>query len=256
MPKEGLFLVKVPFVASSLTAVTRSWGRKIDDLDEGYVVHCIMRKIWQSNAPSPFTLRGRGRIIEAWGYSRADQRMLQENLKVTADVSAARAILEYGREITSKQMPILRTGRRIGFHLRACPVARISKEKIGNEAGKDVEVDAFLAKCRAVGKEISLSREVVYLDWLRTHLSDTSKTGVNLVRVTLASMCRERLFRRTQGAERKVHRIERPDVRFEGDLIIKDGACFLDFLGRGVGRHRAFGFGAMMIVPQGTTYIP
>jgi CRISPR system Cascade subunit CasE len=43
-------------------------------------------------------------------------------------------------------------------------------------------------------------------------------------------------------------------VKFDGDLIVADGERLLDFLARGVGRHRAFGFGAVMLVPPGTPY--
>ena len=60
-------------------------------------------------------------------------------------------------------------GRRLGFVLRACPVVRLAGAKSGHRAG--AEVDAFLARCFAVGKETAVSREEVYRDWLTRTMS-------------------------------------------------------------------------------------
>ena len=71
---------------------------------------------------------------------------------------------------------------------------------------------------------------------------------VRLVRFTQ----RERLFRQTQGAERKGARLERPDAVFRGTLVVEDAVGFRRLLERGVGRHRAFGFGMLLLRPAGT----
>jgi CRISPR system Cascade subunit CasE len=62
-------------------------------------------------------------------------------------------------------------------------------------------------------------------------------------------MSRERLLRRTHGNHRTTKRLERPDVRFEGDLTVRDAERFHEWLAHGIGRHRAFGFGALMLAP-------
>src|SRR5206468_4103770 len=110
------------------------------------------------------------------------------------------------------------------------------------------------AQCLAVGKDIPVPREQVYRDWLATKVNKTGVTGAVLERVRIAAISRERLVRRTHGNERKARRLERPDVRFEGDLAIVDGERFHNWLGHGIGRHRAFGFGALILVPPGTAH--
>jgi CRISPR system Cascade subunit CasE len=136
--------------------------------------------------------------------------------------------------------------------LRACPVARLVNAGNGHHGG--AEVDVFLARSFSVGSNGTLSREDVYRDWLTGRLADTTVCGVHVVQVRIAALSRTRLVRRTQGAERQAKTLERPDVHFEGDLIVEDGNAFIRLLARGVGRHKAFGFGAMMVVPPGTSY--
>jgi CRISPR system Cascade subunit CasE len=248
---EALFLVKVPLHADKLVAIARRRALPLRDLDDGYLSHCVMRELWQERAPAPFVLRGSGRALDAWGYSRADAAGLIEHARAFGDPSLLTAVGDLGT-IASKAMPRFKTGCRIGFLLRACPVVRLAGAKSGHRAG--AEIDAFLAQCFAVGKETAVSREEVYRDWLTKRLGRQAATGVTVERVRVAGMARERLVRRTHGEERKANRLERPDVRFEGDLVVADGERFLACLAHGVGRHRAFGFGALILVPPGTSH--
>lgn len=248
---DALYLVKVPLHAEKLVALARRRGLSLRDLDDGYLTHCIMRELWQERAPTPFVLRGSGRVLDAWGYSRADAAALIEHARAFGDPSLVAGIA--GLEaVASKAMPRFEEGRRLGFLLRACPVVRLASAKNGHSAG--AEVDAFLARCFAAGEQTEVSREEVYRDWLTRKLGQQARTGVTVERVRVAGMSRERLVRRTQGEERTASRLERPDVRLEGDLIVADGERFLACLAHGVGRHRAFGFGALILVPPGTSY--
>jgi CRISPR system Cascade subunit CasE len=42
-----------------------------------------------------------------------------------------------------------------------------------------------------------------------------------------------------------------PDVILAGELTVADAEGFLALLARGVGRHRAFGFGMLLLSPPG-----
>jgi CRISPR system Cascade subunit CasE len=53
---------------------------------------------------------------------------------------------------------------------------------------------------------------------------------------------------RAREARRSV--IGRRDVTFEGELQVADAAAFAALLARGVGRHRAFGFGMLLLRPS------
>ena len=246
---DPLHLVKVPLRAEKMIAVARARGLPVREIDEGYLAHVVLRGLWQDKAPSPFVIRGSGRTLEAWGYGRSDAAALIDHAAAFGDPSLVVAVGEI-LSIASKSMPRFERGRHLGFVLRACPVVRLAGAKNGHRAG--AEVDAFLARCFAVGKQTAVSREEVYREWLAKTMSRPAVTGVSVTRVSVAGLSRERLVRRTHEESRSAHRLERPDVRFEGEMVVEDGDRLLAYLGLGVGRHRAFGFGALMLTPPGT----
>ncbi len=246
---DPIHLVKVPLRAEKLIAVARARGLPVREIDEGYLAHVVLRELWQDKAPSPFVIRGSGRTLEAWGYGRSDAATLIDHAAVFGDPSLLVAVGDV-HSIASKSMPRFERGRQLGFVLRACPVVRLAGARNGHRAG--AEVDAFLARCFTVGKEAAVSRENVYREWLTGAMSRSAVTGVSVTRVGIAGMSRERLVRRTHEETRSSGRLERPDVRFEGEMVVEDGDRLLAYLGHGVGRHRAFGFGALMLTPPGT----
>jgi CRISPR system Cascade subunit CasE len=221
----------------------------VREVDEGYVAHIVMRELWKQGAPAPFAVHGRGRALEVWGYSRIDAAALVDHAAAFRDPSLV-GVLGDLQAIVSKPMPSFERGRRVGFVVRACPVVRLAGPKSGHRAG--AEVDAFLAQCFAAGPQALVSREDVYRNWLEKTLSRPQVTGVRVLRANVAAMSRGRFVRRTHQQLREVRRLERPDVRFEGEMVVEDGDRLLGYLGHGVGRHRSFGFGALMLTPAGT----
>lgn len=247
---DPLWLVKVSLLADRLAQIARRKHMPLHDLDEGYLCHCVMRHVWQDAAPTPFVLRSRGRIIEAWGYSRWPADALVERAQACSDATALSAIADPGA-VASKPVPPLRVGQQVGFLLRACPVVRLAAVTAGHQAG--AEVDAFLARCFREGPRVAVSREEVYRQWLAGRLG-TAEAGATLDLVRVDAIVRESLVRRTQGPERRAGRIERPDVKFSGTLTVTDPARIAETLAKGVGRHRAFGFGALLLVPPGASW--
>lgn len=251
MSDTALHLVKVPLRVEKLVQVAKRRDLSVRDLDDGYLAHCVLRELWRELAPSPFVLRGRGRLLDAWGYTKADAAALAGRAREFGDPSLLDAI-DGVEKIASKEMPRFEVGRRVGFLLRACPVTRLATPRDGHRVG--AEIDAFLARCFQVGAGVKVSREDVYRAWLDARLRDSGHSGVTVKRVAVAGFSRERLVRRTQGQGRSAKRLERPDVRFAGELVVTDSRRFLELLARGVGRHRAFGFGALIVVAPGTPY--
>ncbi len=56
-----------------------------------------------------------------------------------------------------------------------------------------------------------------------------------------------RVYRRAQGGARKGHTLQRPDVVYRGTVQVTDPDAFHAWLRRGVGRHRSFGFGMVLL---------
>lgn len=249
MGNDPIHLVKIPFRLKHLPAIAKRRGIRGRDLDEGYLTHCLLRELWQDLAPQPFVVRSERDVASVWGYARADGPRLTEHVRAFGDPELVRVLVGIDA-ISSRPMPVFAKGRRVGFVLRACPVVRLASERGGHRAG--AEIDAFLARSLAVGPEVSVDREAVYREWFETRLGPVEESGVRLEGVAVMKHLRERFVRRTHGGEREARRIERPDVELGGDLVVEDGELFLQRVAKGVGRHRAFGFGALLVVPPGS----
>lgn len=248
MTEEKVHLVKVPLRADRVAAIARRRQVSVRDLDTDYLAHCLLRELWQEAAPAPFLLKGNGRVIDVLGYSQAGREVLLERARTFGDPAILDAIDDLDA-VAAKEMPRLEPGRRVGFRVRACPVVRLSKARCDHRAG--AEIDAFLARCFELGPGQAVDRQEVYRAWLGKRFEKQEMTGVELVSSSVLGIARERFMRRTQGEQREARRIERPDVTFGGEFIVRDGGALLRFLAHGLGRHRAFGFGAVMLVPPG-----
>jgi CRISPR system Cascade subunit CasE len=243
-------LLRIPLDPANLYRVAASRGISGRTLDSGYFAHCITREIWQERAPAPFVLRGNGRRLDIWGYSCSSAEELLSHLEAFADPLLCKAIGDR-HELSSRKMPIFKEGQRIGFQLRACPVVRLSKASYGHNAGS--ELDAYKHHVLQLGTP-EIDREEVYRRWLIRRLNATDLTGVTVNNVKIAGFSSEALVRRTQGETREAVRLLRPDVHFEGEITVQKGEVFNDLLIHGVGRHKAFGFGALIVVPPGSAH--
>lgn len=244
---DPLYLVKIPLLPGKLVALARARQVPMRDLDEGYLCHALTRELWQDLAPAPFRLQPCGRTVVLWGYTSAPSDRLVEHARTFGDPALLGAVADL-ESIASKPVNVLPLGRAVGFEVRVCPVVRLSKATNGHRGG--AEIDAFLARCFANRSETEIDREQVYIDWLAARMP-TASTGISVTSLRVTGMTRDRFMRRTQGDHRQARYIERPDVTFQGIGTVVDGAQLLVWLGKGVGRHRAFGFGAVLLVPPG-----
>lgn len=156
--------------------------------------------------------------------------------------------------LEAKPMPdIAAPGRRVGFDLRLRPVVRLARNiasagRIGERQPgfrKGAEIDVFLAEALSytendVIEAAGRMREVVYRDWLAARLGHAA----DLDEARLAA------FRRTVTL-RGGHAREGPDAVMQGPLTIRDPDAFADILRRGVGRHKAYGYGMLLLRPPG-----
>jgi len=251
-----LHLVRLRLDAQKLYAFalrSRAAGR---ERDEGYAVHALLAALFDHGAaetarvaPKPFFIASSDqRTLDVLGYAALDHAALTERATTFAD-PLAWGVCDLGA-LASKPMPAdIKTGTRLGFSVRACPIRRIAKT--GPMTQARAEVDAFLAKSWEVGPGVTLDREEVYRAWLAEELA--KEGAAKLVHAAMSNFQLGRLHRKTQGEERKARGAQRPDVRFEGVLDVGDPTAFAARLARGVGRHRAFGFGMLLLRPAAVT---
>lgn len=231
--------------------------------DLGYLVHCQLGTLFGDDAPAPFALEddknpGGSRHVGVLAYSERDGAALRTHAQTFADPRAFEAC--DWDTFASKPLPAMfERGMRLGFATRVSPFVRTRTPGEGapllDRKGKPKsrEVDAFLAACWQAnaaaegGARPPVDREQVYRDWLARELGRDGASALESAR--LVSFQRAPLTRRTQGEQRRSHRVERPDARLEGTLTVTDPAAFRTLLARGVGRHRAFGFGMLLLRP-------
>ena len=151
------------------------------------------------------------------------------------------------RQCDTREMPLFSEGQRLGFRTRICPVARTRKagdralatDRLGRARHR--EMDAFVHATLAVGQSARLDREAVYVRWLDGQLGRGGASTLERARLTE--------FRRESMRRRAGARLERPNAVLEGTLTVRDTAAFRALLARGIGRHRTFGFGMLLVRP-------
>ena len=237
--------------AVSVRDFQRWMGQKrLQDSDHG--MHCLLAECFGPDlAPKPFRLilpRGcsEGTL---YGYGQADAAALRELAALYADPLQGRIIL--AERLESKAMPAeWQAGQRLGFEVRVRPVVRRRDFKADRPA-KAREWDAFQWEAEQLpsGEKMTRSREEVYRDWLKGELAGTNKeeAGVGGAELESASL---RSFQRTRAARKlRARPSEGPDAVMQGNLVITDPARFAALLARGVGRHRAYGYGMLLLRP-------
>jgi CRISPR system Cascade subunit CasE len=243
-----LHMVRMRLRLDRLVELGKRRRLPLRDVDTGYLVHCELRELFGEVAPQPFVLDGTaGRWVTVLGYATETADALRARADAFAD-PAVHATCEWDGFV-SKPMPTAWTvDARLGFQLRACPVVRMASAGAHHRAG--AEVDAFIARCWAVGDpKIPVDREAVYREWLAQHVARLGGAELRAVRVEAFKL--ERVVRRTHEEQRRASPVERPDVTFRGELAITDPEAFRSLLARGIGRHRAFGFGMLLLRPPG-----
>jgi len=230
--------------------------------DLGYLVHATLAGLFGEGIVQPFrvldetprrvprTRDATGRRVAVLAYTRHGEDELREHAATYADPARYAACAWDG--LASKPMPELAAGRRLGFELRACPVVRLAAEL--EVAGKDgaplryqagQEVDCWVHRRFMTREPEEVGREAAYADWLRERLDGAAEATA----VRLDGFRRLKLVRRDHCSPRKTRILERPDALLRGDLEVRDGGAFLRLLARGVGRHRAYGFGMVLLRP-------
>ena len=212
--------------------------------DAGYAMHCFLAGVFGELAPQPFRLilpRSRGnRRGVFYGYGRADADALRGAAAQFADPLQARVLPS--SSLDGRPMPTAwNAGTRLGFELLTRPTVRRARGS-GNPGA---EIDAFQREAeRYPPGAMPRSREEVYTDWLSEQLQRHG--GVELDSASLASFQRTRSMRALRRRP-----FEGPTALLRGTMTVTDGDYFTNLLGRGVGRHRSYGYGMLLLRPLG-----
>jgi CRISPR system Cascade subunit CasE len=211
------------------------------DEDLGYAVHGWLRDALGDHSPKTFRLiEQRDGALRLLGYASADAVTLRDHATRFASPAAVQACdWEFAASKSLGEVEWY-PGQILGFEVRLCPVVR----------GKAGERDAFLARLPEHREQTGPSRTEVYRDWLAGRLNGAAKLDPEVFRLSsfrLVSTWRQ--GKSASEGKRHGRRMVRPDALVTGQLTIGDAGAFRDTLYRGIGRHRAFGFGMLLVRP-------
>ncbi len=250
------YMLSLPLDERRLHAFSAS--QRLDETgetDDGYLLHAALAALFgKKDAPKPFAAQsGKGR----------QQRSLLAYSPRTADELKEIATLHAGPEIyqiidwstaADKPMPLaFRQDQQLDFTVRVLPVSRAGRQHPCFRPG--AEIDVFYLKAKADFMHLKAEadhdgpkpvREDIYLYWLKDRLA---RGGADLVASEVTGRRRTNLVRKTITKTRNVLR-QHPDIDVTGTLIVRDPALFRASVARGIGRHRAFGFGMLLLKPS------
>ena len=244
MASEPLNLVRVRVDTARLLREGLRMRLPMQDVDLGYLLHAWLEGTFGPGVLRPFAIGDAdARFAEVLGYSTRGEAALREHADTFAPPEL-HAAADWP-SLAVKAMPSAwAPGRRLGFKVTLCPTLRRSGARPTAQRGE--EVDAFLAAAWREPDQPKPDREAVYLAWLRERLEGH---GVALEWAGMTHFQIATHLRRTQGAQRKGKPLQLPRATMEGVLTVTDGAAFEALLAHGVGRHRAFGYGMLLLTP-------
>lgn len=212
--------------------------------DLGYALHALLHAAFGAQAPQPFRYLDAEQGLLA--YTRLDAAGLAR-LAALADPDVATALgLGQTRQHGGMSVRPFPTqwavGHTLGFEVRVRPIIR--EGKTGRER------DAFLAAAEKVG-DSRLDRGEVYVQWLRDLLA--RQGGAELVDARMTRYQQLGVTRKSQKGSSNDVRHSRlvggPDAVLAGQLRVTNSQAFAQLLDNGIGRHRAFGFGLVLLRP-------
>ncbi len=208
------------------------------DGDDGYALHALLAAAFGEQSPKPFRYLGARQGLLA--YSDQPPAALYDNAALaTPDVARALGL----DSLAVRPFPTAwTTGQALSFEVRVRPVLRA---KDGRE--RDVFLHAIEAE---PSSEQSISREVIYAEWLRKQFAE--QEAAQLLQAGIDAFRLSRVIRRAgadDSGQRKARSLSGPDTVFKGQLRVGASESFTRLLTRGIGRHRAFGFGMLLLKP-------
>ncbi|MBC7165497.1 MAG: type I-E CRISPR-associated protein Cas6/Cse3/CasE [Roseovarius sp.] len=218
----------------------RNIGRGL--FDEGLVLHHLLGETFGPAVLQPFRLlvAPRARTGTLYAYSAIPARDLRATVALSIGPAETEVVSLDALRSIERPEATWQEGMRLGFDLKSRPTVRLASPLEGRDMqfAKGAELDAFLSE--TLRNDHARPREEVYLDWLAARLAPVAALERDCSRL--------HQFRRVRSL-RGGRRVEGPEAVIHGTLTVCDPPGFARLLARGVGRHRSYGYGMLLLRP-------
>lgn len=248
----ALLLLRTRPELDALARWAAATGQRALREDPGYALHAALKATLGAVAPKPFALVQRADGCQFIGYVQAERAAVERALQLAADTEpgAAEALGLDRDDVVVKPMPgDWRVGERLDFEVRVAPVVR--SRIAGNGSG--AEVDAAFHPSFA-GEDAD-DRAAAHQRWLARELARGSAATLlnsHAIGFRLAPIARRGAEASGQQPGRHTRNGLLPDLSVRGQLSVENPEAFAALLARGLGRHRSFGFGCLLLAPPGS----
>ena len=232
--------------------------------DAGYALHVLLSGLFGPAVLQPFRLFAseRRRLASLYAYADWDGDSLRGTAQAVGTPDCLTVLKP--EKLRSKAVPkVFEPGRRLGFDIRVRPVRRLRSSIQDSQSGRTLspgaEVDAFrVAALHRFPEGWNLNpdkeppeaqgtlrgrRSDVYTEWLIERFGDAASVESN--------ECRLAAFQRTRTVRGDGAGPQGPDATLHGVLTVRDANAFSRLLRKGVGRHKAYGYGMLLLRPPG-----
>lgn len=230
---SSLHLLRIPVRVPQLLRFAAEHSITQEDENLGYTLHAWFAALFGAASPKLFRCFDRRHEVLAYAYT--DAATLMQHAQAFASPLAWAALDAHG--MASKPMPdAWQPGQSVRVEVLTCPVTRHGDE----------EKDVYLRALDRLG-DAAPKRGEVYLAWFANQWAGAAR----LEHIELLGMqAQSTLLRRDRSQGRnRLKRVQRPQALFVANATVENGERFAALLARGIGRHRAFGFGMVLLAP-------
>ena len=243
---ESLNMIQVPVDSVML----HHWAQTRGFTDLDHATHCLLTETFQDKAPRPYRmmLAANTKRANLLGYTQHSAQEISEAAKQHATQLVRRVI--NCNDIQEKPVPSdWQEGESLAFQVRLCPSRRAIKNKpdytrLANTANPPNEQDAYLYHLNICTENqlTPKSGQEVYVEWLHERIAKQSGATLNTDSCQLRSYNKLQAQRKTNGPLYLLS-----EAVIAGSMTVTDPEWFQKILANGVGRHKAYGFGMIML---------
>jgi CRISPR system Cascade subunit CasE len=225
-------LIHIPVSMNKLSEWSAQRGMRTEaGPDIRRVLHHLVDECFGQSVLKPFRMYTTSGTAALYGYCSTPCSDLIETSQIIACPDTL-AVLDVSK-IREKKMPSeWQSGKRIGFDVCTIPVRRA--------AGSNKEIDTYIRdvnKWKDSKDSAAPSREESYLTWLDERFGGAADIVREVTNFRAKSV----------ATKRKGEVIRRTEATFQGDLIIKDPQLFAEKIAGGIGRHKSYGYGMIIL---------